>query len=253
MPGVTGGGCARVKIRDDVPRSRLGLVVFGARLHKQIPRILPMYMKRRKESTMTPLKPFLPIFVLLLVCFPQASYGQEPCRCEFDTYKYSAIGTKAACNAYCYNKRNCEIAFSALGASIRTVRSIGLDVQKYRSDSYRITAVHIAALEKGDIKKLSSVNFLAEALPLFMRATYFREAVAKILTIDKIAELDKDIIGFLNDQIQTIAEVFSGKAKPLNGKWKDKHSYFIGVGVIRFTHASGADLVSVVFPAEGQP
>jgi hypothetical protein len=196
---------------------------------------------------------FLPTFMLLLVCLPQASYGQDPCRCKFDTSKYSAIGTKAACNAYCYNKRDCEIAFSALGASVSTVSSVGLDVQKYRSDSYRITAVHIAALEKGDITKLSSVQFLAEALPLFMRATYFRETVAKTLTIDKMMELDKDITGFFEEQIQTIANVFSGKAKPLDGKWRDKHSYFIGVGMIQFIHANGANLVSVVFPAEGWP
>lgn len=202
---------------------------------------------------MTTLKTCFPILVWLIVFLPQASYGQEPCRCEFDTKTYSAIGTNAACNAYCYNKRDCEIAFSALGASASTVSTVGLDVQKYRSDSYRITATHITALEKGDITKLSSVKFLAEALPLFMRATYFRESVANTLTIAKMMELDKDITGFLKEQIPTIARVFSGEAKPLRGKWGDKHSYFIGVGVIRFTHANGADLVSVVFPAEGKP
>jgi len=202
---------------------------------------------------MTTLKTCFPILVWLIVCLPQASYGQEFCRCEFDTKTYSAIGTNAACNAYCYNKRDCEIAFSAVGANASTVSKVGLDVQKYRSDSYRITATHIAALEKRDITKLSSVKFLAEALPLFMRATYFRESVANTLTIAKMMELDKDITGFLADQTPTIASIFSGKAKPLTGKWGDKHSYFIGVGVIRFTHANGVDLVSVVFAAEGQP
>lgn len=201
---------------------------------------------------MTTLKTCFPILVWLAVCLPQAGYSQDPCRCKFDTNTYSAIGTKAACNAYCYNKRDCEIAFSALGASASVVRMVGLDVVKYRSDSYRITATHIAALEKGNIEKLSSVKFLAEALPLFMRATYFRETVVKTLTIAKIVELDSDITGFLKDQIPIIAMVFSGKAKPLNGKWRDKHFYFIGVGVIRFKHANGADLVSVVFPTEGQ-
>lgn len=202
---------------------------------------------------MTTLKACFPILLWLTVCLPQATYGQEHCRCEFDTKAYSAIGTKAACNAYCYNKRDCEIAFSALGASPSTVGKVGLNVQNYLSDSYRITATHIAALQKGNITKLSSVEFLAEALPLFMRATYFRETVAKTLTIAKMMDLDKDITGFLKEQIPTIARVFSGKAKPLNGKWRDKHSYIIGVGVIRFTHANGADLVSVVFPTEGQP
>lgn len=247
------GKCAQVKIYDGVARSRLGVVVTGARLHKYIPSVVPMDMERTKERPMSTLKACFPIIVWLLVCLPQASYGQESCRCKFDTKTYSAIGTKAACNAYCYNKRDCEIAFSALGASASSVSTVGLDVEKYRSDSYRITATHIAALEKGDITKLSSVEFLAEALPLFMRATYFRESVAKTLTIDKMMELDKDIIGFLKEQTPTIARVFSGKAKPLIGKWVNKHSYFIGVGVIRFTHANGADLVSVVFPGGGQP
>ncbi len=202
---------------------------------------------------MTTLKTCFAILLWLIVCLPRASYGQEPCRCRFDTKTYSAIGTKAACNAYCYNKRDCEIAFSALGASASTVRKVGLDVQKYRSDSYKVTAIHIRALEKGDITKLSSIEFLAEALPLFMRATYFRESVVKTLTIAKMMELDRDITSFLKKQTPKIASVFSGKAKPLTGKWVDKHPYFIGVGVIRFTHATGVDLVSVVFPSGGQP
>ena len=203
---------------------------------------------------MTTLKACFPIMVWLIVCLPQASNGNEPCRCHFDTNRYSAIGTKAACNAFCYNKKDCEIAFSALGASDSSVfTAVGLNVEKYRSASYRITATHIEALAKRDIKKLSSVEFLTEALPLFVRATYFRGSVVKTFTIDKMMEFDKDITGFLKKQTPTIAGVFSGEKKPLNGKWNDKHSYFIGVGWIRFTHANGADLVSVVFPRGWQP
>jgi hypothetical protein len=166
---------------------------------------------------------------------------------------YSAIGIKAACNSYCYNKRDCEIAFSALGASDNVVTRIGLNVKEYRADAYRITATHIAALEKMDMKTLSSEQFLREALPVFMRATYLRESVTKTLKIEKVKELDKAITSFLEEKTPLIARVFAGQVRPVRAQWREIHTYVVGVGVLQFTHANGTKVVSVVFPSDQQP
>jgi hypothetical protein len=191
---------------------------------------------------------------LAIACFgvviPQLCLGQEPCRCKFDTNTYSAEGTKAACNAFMYNNRNCEIAFSALGGSPGALPEPRPDAAKYRSDAYSVTLEHVAALEKRDFAFLSSEPFLRRALPLLMRAAYARDSVQKSPKEFSIAELDKEVMSFLKEETPLIARIFSGRDKPQDGKWGQGHTYSIGVGFVRFSHAKGAHVIAVVFPED---
>ena len=186
------------------------------------------------------------IWITIGVVTPQLGATQEVCSCKFTDKSHVAFGTKAACNAFVFDDKKCEIAFSALGSSAAVLASIEPGTGQ-RLDPYDVTAQHLAALSKGDFDLLSSESFLRPALPLMMRAAYARESVRRDMKEPPIAEFDKEAMAFLKEHTPKISRVFSGKEKPFGGDWRNQYRYAIGIGFVRFSHAKGASVVTVVF------
>lgn len=186
------------------------------------------------------------IWIALAAVTPQLGATQEVCSCKFTDKSHVAFGTKAACNAFVFDDKKCEIAFSALGSSAAVLALIEPGTGQ-RLDPYDVTAQHIAALSKGDFEFLFSEKFLKAALPLMMRAAYARESVQRDMKEPPIAEFDKEAMAFLEEQTPNISRVFSGKMKPFGGNWRSQYRYTIGIGVVRFSHAKGPSVVTVVF------
>jgi len=186
----------------------------------------------------------LPASAAIALCavFATAAHGQEGCQCDFGDRSYSAVGTRAACNAFVYDAKRCEVAFSSIGAS-PTVMS-RLPAPASEDVAYRIALEHVAALKNHDYAALSNEKFLKEALPLLMRSAYARESTWKVVSVP---ELDKVAMEFVEKFTPQIAAIFAGKAPSANGTFGPDYRYQIHRGRIVLITPKNAQLTVVVF------
>lgn len=180
--------------------------------------------------------------IALCAAFATAAHAQEGCQCDFGDRSYSAVGTRAACNAFVYDAKRCEVAFSSIGASPEVMSR--LQVSASEEVVYRIALEHVTALRNRDYAALSSDKFLKEALPLLMRSAYARETTWKVVSVP---ELDKVAMEFLDKFTPQIAAIFAGKLPPENGALGSDYRYQIHRGRIVLTTPKNAQLTVVVF------
>jgi len=189
---------------------------------------------------------WIPVMTGLGLLAAADARGQVACQCDFSAKDYSAVGTKAACNAFVYDGKRCEVSFSSLGANMAVASR--LESPASEDKSYQLAIEHVTLLRKRDYVTLSSERFLADALPLMMRSTYARAAVAERLPI---VEIDKEAMAFLDKYRAVISAVFAGKQAPIDGKWGPGYRYAITRGSLVFeTPKSTARLTVVVFRPE---
>lgn len=185
----------------------------------------------------------------LVVCGAESANAERPvCDCRFESSTgVTAFGTRAACSVYKSKDvkkghQTCEIAFSGVGHDADALTAMKIDASSYRQRVYRLTQLHIDALLRRDIGALSDPGFLAEAIPVFARATYLRRGVAPS---ESLTTFDQQLPAIAKEFGGLISEIFLGKSPSTERKWRDFGNLAISPGVVWFQWAE--HVVTLVF------
>jgi hypothetical protein len=170
------------------------------------------------------------------------------CRCGFDSSSgYSAVGTRAVCSSFTKEKA-CTIAFGGLGAQSAIANSIGVDPRKLADDAFKLTLQNLDAVRTGTLDRISNVDYLREAIVVYMRAAYLREDAR--IDAATLKDLDQEVQSFAKELSGQIADVFASKRPPFETQWKDRHTIDVERGALRFAYNKEITVVAVFFRAE---
>lgn len=175
-------------------------------------------------------------------------YGQEQCRCAFDTSSYSAFGSRGACTAITRGGRRCEVRFGAVSYNADLVNRVisGVNFNDFRSSGFRITGIYLNALSNRNLQSINNVEYLATAIPYFLRSAYLG-TLEPITNIDRLRYLDTKIVSFFEKNIRMVTSIFRGQSRPVDGRKNGDVVFDIGRGYV-VVHFDNLRIICIVFP-----
>jgi hypothetical protein len=200
---------------------------------------------------------FLRALFILAIIFTYVGelHAADPIRCNclfVQSSGYVGVGTRAACSTYTEKNKgpgeSCQISFGGTGYQEPQLSRLGLDPKQYREKVFAITMFNLAMVRNGTPQNLSTVEFIRDAIPIYMRATYLRAETR--LDQSTLNELDGEVTAATNEYAGQIADVFLGKTAPFETKWRDRHNLAVQRGAIRFIYAERISLAAVFFDPE---
>jgi len=200
---------------------------------------------------------FLRALFILAIIFTYGGklHAAEPIRCNClfaQASGYVGVGTRAACSTFTEKNKgpgeSCQISFGGTGYQEPQLSRLNLDPKQYREKVFAITMFNLAMIRNGTPEGLSNVDFVRDAIPVYLRATYLRAETR--LDESTLNELDSEVSAAAAEYAGQIADVFSGKTAPFETKWRDRHSLAVQRGAIRFIYAERISLAAVFFDPE---
>jgi hypothetical protein len=138
------------------------------------------------------------------------------CDCQFQQSSgYVGVGTAQGCSALTHKNTSgpgerCVFSVGATGYNFPAVSNLKTIPSNYRYLAFQVTILKLQAVLDHNVKIISTENYLRDAIPAYMRASYLRDDAQ--LNVDTVERLDTLVVQATNQYAEQIAHVFQGQS-----------------------------------------